>query len=324
MIGRGIKEIMVFIATAGALICSVILFSYYAYRTAYYNSPKKNEDIYRLPHGEQYERERERMTALISKMDSIPYEEVWIESFDGVRLFGRYCHKNDGAPLQIQFHGYRGNAIRDFCGGNKLARDAGQNTLVVDQRAHGRSGGRTITFGIKERYDCLSWVKYACKRFGSDTEIYLSGVSMGAATVLMASELELPANVAGIIADCPYSSPEAIIRKVCRDKGYPPRLTMPFLRLGAFLFGHFDIKSCTAIGAVKNATVPILLIHGEDDRFVPCEISREIFEACGGNAVCETFPDAGHGLSFIVDAKRYADIIDRFVLMCRETHSLKS
>ena len=195
----------------------------------------------------------------------------------------RYYHVRDGAPLQIQFHGYRGAALRDFCGGNKLARESGQNTLVVDQRAHGKSGGNTITFGIRERLDCLSWVKYANQRFSSGTPIFLSGVSMGATTVLMASELKLPANVMGIIADCPYSSPEVIIRKVCReDMHLPPALTMPLIRLGARLFGHFVLNESSAVQAVGNKNIPILLLHGEDDRFVPCDMSREIFDACTG------------------------------------------
>ena len=168
------------------------------------------------------------MLSLIRQMDEIPYEAVTISAQDGTKLAVRYYHVRDGAPLQIQLHGYRGTALRDFCGGNKLARESGQNTLVVDQRAHGKSGGTTITFGIRERLDCLCWVEYASQRFGSDIPVFLSGVSMGAATVLMASELELPANVVGIIADCPYSSPEAIIRKVCQqDMHLPPVLVMP-------------------------------------------------------------------------------------------------
>ena len=247
----------------------------------------------------------------------IPYESVSISARDGTRLFARYFHVRDGAPLQIQFHGYRGTALRDFCGGNKLARESGQNTLVVDQRAHGRSGGRTITFGIRERMDCLCWAEYASQRFGSNTPIFLSGVSMGAATVLMASELELPCNVIGIIADCPYSSPEAIIRKVCReDMHLPPALVMPFVRLGARLFGHFDLKEVSAVQAVRNTDIPILLLHGEDDRFVPCDMSREIFDACAGEKTRITFPGAGHGLSYIVDTVRYSEAVSRFVDQC--------
>lgn len=171
---------------AGLLLLSVLI-AWYSYRTAFYSPKKRKKDDYAIPKGEQYKKERQRMLSLIRQMDEIPYEAVTISGNDGTKLSARYYHVRDGAPLQIQFHGYRGTAVRDFCGGNKLARESGQNTLVVDQRAHGKSGGTAITFGIRERWDCLSWAEYANQRFGSDTPVFLSGVSMGAATVLMAS-----------------------------------------------------------------------------------------------------------------------------------------
>ena len=301
---------------AGLLLLSVLI-AWYSYRTAFYSPKKRKKDDYAIPKGAQYEKERQRMLSLIRQMDELPYEAVTISAQDGTKLAARYYHVRDGAPLQIQFHGYRGTAVRDFCGGNKLAREAGQNTLVVDQRAHGKSGGTAITFGIRERLDCLCWAEYANQRFGSDTPVFLSGVSMGAATVLMASELELPANVIGIIADCPYSSPEAIIRKVCReDMHLPPALVMPFAWLGARLFGHFDLKEASAVQAVRNTNIPILLLHGEDDRFVPCNMSREIFDACTGEKTRITFPGAGHGLSYIVDTETYSEAVSRFVDRC--------
>lgn len=301
---------------AGLILLSVLI-AWYSYRTAFYSPEKRKEDYYAIPKGEQYEKERQRMLSLIREMDEIPYEAVTISAHDGTKLAARYYHVRDGAPLQIQFHGYRGTALRDFCGGNKLARESGQNTLVVDQRAHSKSGGTTITFGIRERLDCLCWTEYANQRFGSDTPVFLSGVSMGAATVLMASKLELPANVVGIIADCPYSSPEAIIRKVCReDMHLPPALAMPFVLLGARLFGHFDLREASALEAVQHTHIPILLIHGEDDRFVPCDMSREIFDACTAYKIGKTFPGAGHGLSYIVDTHGYEQTVAQFTEYC--------
>lgn len=308
----------IFCLLTGLLLFSLLI-AWFSYRKAFYSPKRRKEDPYALPHGEQYQKEWQRTLSLIGEMDGIVYEPVSITARDGTVLFGRYYHVRDGAPLQIQFHGYHGTALRDFCGGNKLARESGQNTLVVDQRAHGKSGGTTITFGIRERMDCLSWVEYANQRFGSQTPIFLCGVSMGAATVLMASNLALPANVLGIIADCPYSSPEAIIRKVCReDMRLPPALVMPFVRLGARLFGHFDLKESSAVQAVANTNIPILLLHGEDDRFVPCDMSREIFDACSADKTLVTFPGAGHGLSYLVDTEHYATTVSSFDRKCMQ------
>ena len=301
---------------AAVLLLIILFTAYITWRIAFYNPLAREETPYELPKGEQYEQGREGMLALIAEMDALPFERVSITARDGMQLSGRYYHVADGAPVQIQMHGYRGSAIRDFCGGNKLAREAGQNTLVIDQRAHGKSGGSTISFGVKERYDCLDWIDYVIRRFGPDTEIYLSGVSMGAATVLMAAGLDLPANVLGVVADSPYSAPETIIRKVCRDMKLPPALVWPFLRLGARLFGGFDPCAASAVEALRHARVPVLIIHGEDDRFVPCEMSRELAAACASEIRLETFPGAGHGLSFIVDFDRYKRTTNAFFDFC--------
>ena len=171
---------------------------------------------------------------------------------------------------------------------------------MVDQRAHGESGGRTITFGIRERHDVQTWLHYAADRFGIGTPVVLYGLSMGAATVLMGCADGYPSNAVGIIADSPYAAPADIIRKVCRDIHYPA-LIYPFIYLGALLFGRFRLDSCTAQRAVKKARIPILILHGDDDRLVPSRMSEQIAAANPGLCRVYTVPGAGHGLSFLVD-----------------------
>lgn len=212
----------------------------------------------------------------------------------------------------ILFHGYRSAAERDSVGGYYIAGMLKMNVIAVDHRGHGKSDGNVISFGILERKDCLCWARYAADRFGN-APIVLCGLSMGAATVLMASELPLPDCVAGILADCPYSSPQAIIQKVCADEKYPVKLSYPFIKLGARLFGGFDLEECDALTAVKNTKVPILLIHGEDDRFVPCEMSEEICKANPRAIEFITFPKAGHGLSYLMDKTRYQNCAVKFL-----------
>jgi len=264
------------------------------------------------------------MKKLTAEMEDIPYELVRTESFDGLKLAARYYHISDEGPLHIQFHGYHGNPVRDFCGGNKIARENGHSTLVIEHRAHGKSDGTTITFGVNERRDCLSWIEYARSRFGEDRPIVIEGVSMGAATVLMAAGLDLPENIIGIVADCPYSSPKAIICKVCRDMHLPPALMWPFIRLGAEIYGHFNPCEADAVSAVRSAKVPVLLIHGEADLFVPCEMSHEIAANCGSELIFQTFPGAGHGLSYIVDEPLYRQKVNEALnIMLERYNSLK-
>lgn len=307
---------MIVLAIAlGVLLLAALAVAYGAYRFAYYSPHKYQNDPYLDPGGKRYTPESGPTFGLIQSMEALEYESVSIYSHDGLLLHGRYYHVADGAPLQIQMHGYRGHALRDFCGGHKLARELGLNTLVVDQRAHGESQGHTISFGINERWDCLGWADYAAKRWPG-VPITLAGISMGAATVLMASDLPLPEEVKGILADCGYSSPRAIIKKVCWDLPKYMRVLYPFTSLSAELFGHFDPDAGSAVGAVSNTTLPILLIHGEADDFVPCDMSREIRDACAGPVRLETFPGAGHGVSYMQDTERYCRVVKEFLLSC--------
>lgn len=302
-----------FTAISSLLIVLILLISYYCYRTAFYSAPDKHPTQDEPIEGRQYEEVAENLHRVSHIMEQYTYEPVRIVSFDGTALFGRYYHLRDGAPVEILFHGYRSHAYRDCGGGHSLARKMGFNTLVVDQRAHGESGGKVITFGVLERRDCLRWAEYCVGRFGLHVPIILSGLSMGAATVLMATGLKLPGNVCAVMADCPYSAPVAIIEKVCRDLHYPAALCRPFIFLGARLFGRFDPGESTARDAVTHSSVPILLIHGEADHFVPCDMSREIAAACNGPVELHTFPGAGHGLSYITDPLRYERAVYEFL-----------
>lgn len=308
-------EIGILIAVC-AIILLCIAITVYAYRQAFYISSKRKANPPELPTGKQYLPHRENTIRLVADMRAYPTERVTIRAFDGRLLSARYYHVRDGAPLEIQFHGYRSNPVYDFCGGSELTRARGFNALMVDQRSHGESEGNTISFGLLERYDVKSWAEYATERFGKDCPILLTGVSMGAATVLMASALSLPENVIGIIADCPYSSPRAIIQKVCRDMHFPVRLTYPFIRLAARLLGGFSLTDEGPVSAVQESKVPILVIHGEDDRFVPCEMSREIQAAAPDLVRLETFPNAGHALSYMLDPMRYRRVTEDFLREC--------
>ena len=302
---------MLWIIIFAALLAAAAAMSYLTYREVFRAKRKKQEAC--LSVTKYSDEENAVIKRLIEEFREIPAEDVYIRSFDGLLLHGMYYHVADNAPLDIQLHGYNGNAFRDFCGGNKVSREAGRNSLVVEQRAHGLSQGETIPFGIRERRDCLSWVEYAIGRFGKDVKITLAGVSMGAATVLMAISLGLPENVKAIIADCGYSSPKAIIRKVARDQGFVPWLVYPFIWLGGRIFGGFNLTEASAVSSVAESKIPVLIIHGEADNFVPCYMAREIYDACRSEKELLTVPGAGHGLSYLIDSQLYEETVNDFL-----------
>lgn len=298
------------------IVIIILGISYYAFRIAFLAPPHLDANHYFVPEGEQYDEVREGIRKSVARMAARSYESVTITSFDGCKLFARYYHVQDGAPVQIFFHGYKSSSLLDSSGGSYFAQQLGHNAIVVDQRSHGQSSGNVITFGIKERKDCLRWIEYAIERLGKDVPIILSGLSMGAATVLMACDLNLPPNVKGIIADCPYSSPKEIIMKVSRDMHFPPRLMLPFIWLGGFLFGQFNLFESSAIEAVKTSEIPILILHGDADELVPFEMSRSMLSCGAKDITLESFAGAGHGLSYIIIPDKYERVVLEFVRRC--------
>ena len=297
------------------IILFVVLFCvsvYIIYDIIFSNRAKYMNDEHSLPHGEQYDAYHDVITECVNAVLEVPFEEVSITSRDGLKLYGKYYHKNDGAPIIVFFHGYRCCAIRDGNGIFLYSRKHGYNVLLVDQRAHGKSEGKTITFGVRERFDCLEWVEYLVKRFGNEQKIVLTGLSMGAATVLMAADVGLPENVKGIIADCGYSSPSGILKTVMKDLRFPVKLTYWLAKLGARIYGGFDVEEASAVEALQNTEIPILLIHGDDDRFVPCSMSTECCNVGKGEVELVLIKGAGHGMSHCVDADKYEDAVSRF------------
>ena len=284
---------------------------YGLYRYAFYSPRGAQNDDHHISTNAQMQVYREEITRAIDALNALPYERVYINSADGLRLTGRYYPAKPGAPLVIACHGYRGTPSRDFSAGAELYRSMGCALLLIEERGQCGSAGHTITFGAMEKYDVLLWTRWAAERFG-DIPILLGGISMGAATVLMTSALDLPENVRGIVADCPYTSAKDIICAVGRDSLIPMAWLYPFVRISAKLFGRADLAQADALSAVKDAKVPILLIHGEDDRFVPCDMSRVIAAANPEKIEFHTFPGAGHGLSCLVDMPRYKALVKAF------------
>ena len=296
------------------LVALALLISYICYRIAFYAPPRKPlpEGTIEIPEGEIYEVHREKMENWVRQMWKLPHQSFEITSFDGLKLYAKYYEYAPGAPIELLFHGYRGSAERDLSGGIERCFRVGRSALIVDQRCAGKSGGHVITFGIHERRDCLKWIDFTIDHFGPDVKIILTGISMGAATVLMAGAEKLPPNVVGILADCGYSSAKAIMYEVIRKMGLPPVISYPFVKLGARIFGHFDLEETSPLEAVRRCKLPVIFFHGEADDFVPCFMSRENFDACAGRKHLVTIPGAGHGLAYAVEPDRYVEELSDF------------
>ena len=306
---------MLMLILLAAVLAAFLYALHFGYKLAFqYEDPLASP--YNYPDTDQTRKVKPVLDPAIAAFLEAPYEDVSITSHDGLKLTGRYYHVCDGAPLEIQCHGYKGNPFVDFAGAWSIAKAAGRNVLLINQRCHGGSDGHTITFGILEKQDVMAWITYANNRFGR-VPMLLNGVSMGAATVLMVSGMELPDNVKGIIADCPYDAPANIIKKVLgQDMGMPVKLVYPLIRLGGMLYGKFNLNADSPVEAVKRSQVPILLIHGDDDRFVPHPMSCNIAAAAPETIAFYTISGAAHAMNYVTDPEGYTAIVTAFTERC--------
>lgn len=292
------------------LFASWLCFFLTFYVTKKQKTPKEE---FETPPGKVYDPHRAQMIQWMKEVRAMPHEDFSITSFDGLRLCGKYYEYAPGAPIELMFHGYRGNSERDLCGGIQRCFCLGRSALIVDQRTSGASEGRVISFGINEHKDCLRWVDFMVAHFGKDVKIHLTGISMGASTVLMAAGKPLPPQVIGVVADCGFTSAKAIIQKVIRQMKLPVWPVYSLIKLGARLWGGFRLEEYSAIEAVKTTQVPVIFAHGLADDFVPWEMSRENYDACASEKkhLC-LIPETGHGLAYVIDPEGYKKALKTF------------
>ena len=308
---------MIFLIIGGVLLLIIIayfLFVITVFRTAVCRADKfpdifSNVGAKELHINEKYLPEIRRGAEFIRNS---PSEDVYIKSRDGLSLYGKLIPAENAVATVILFHGFRSFAEFEFSSIAEKYHNRGYNLLLVTQRAHGKSEGKYITFGLCERLDCADWADYIAKRFPS-LPIAIEGISMGATTVLMASNLQMN-NVKCVIADCGYTSPEEIFRHVAKNMCHlPPALFVPaFSLLFKIKTGHRTDEFST-VDALKETSLPVLFIHGEADNFVPCEMSRKSAAACRTDHILVTVPGASHGKSYLVDREKCDAALDAFL-----------
>lgn len=239
-------------------------------------------------------------------LETRPHEVVDITAEDGTPLVGHWFQQENARRTIIAMHGWRSSWGMDFGFIADFWLQNGCNVLFAEQRGQNNSGGTYMGFGLTERFDCRCWAEFVTGRCGRDLPVYLAGISMGAATVLMAAGLELPDSVHGIMADCGFTSPHAIWEYITRRN-----LHMQFRLKGMMADRicrrklHMGSSDYSTVQALQHTTLPVLLVHGTDDRFVPIEMTYENYKACAGPKHLLVVPGAAHGMSYFVDREGY-------------------
>ena len=252
-------------------------------------------------------------------------KKVEIMSCDGLKLVGHIIEADEPKGNILLMHGFHSSGIHDFSLALELYNKQGFNLILPDQRAHGESEGKYITYGIKEKEDCALWAQYVSKRY-PDLPIILHGISMGASTVMLATGENIPDAVCGVIADCGYTSPMEIFRYVIKNGMKLP--VQPALTIACRIAKHkagVDLADCSVPKTLEKNTLPIFIAHGEADTFVPCSMSDTNAEACKNCRVTVIkVAGAEHGESFLVDRERYEAMVNEFIDKCIKVYNERS
>lgn len=242
-------------------------------------------------------------------------EHITIKSRDGLTLHADlYPADGDADTLVICSHGYTSNGWDSCSSVGSFFVKKGFDLLLVDNRAHGRSEGDYVGFGILDRYDMLKWIEYINKRYDSERKLLLYGVSMGAATVVMTAGFELPENVKAVISDCAFTSPYDVFAHILRRDYHMPEF--PIMNINDSMCrktAGYGFSDYSTLEAVKTTKLPILFIHGENDSFVPTRMSHENYEACAAPKELLIVKNAGHAASYYEDAELYEKTVSEFL-----------
>lgn len=249
----------------------------------------------------------------IAWIKSHEMESVEIKSEDGLALRGRLIKNPNAKGTVLMFHGYRTHPEVDFSASSHVYYESGNHILLIDQRASGQSEGKYIGFGVLESRDCKRWTEYIQKRFGSDKDIIIAGLSMGASTVLMAAGLDLPENVIGIVADSAFSSPGEIIQKKV-SQSYHCKGKMIVIAIGIWsrLLAGYSLKEVSVLETMKNNRIPVFFIHGKSDSLVPVEMTVKAAEICPVPKKVLLVENAEHGTGYLVENEMYKNMLREF------------
>lgn len=246
-----------------------------------------------------------------------PHEDVYQTSYDGLKLHAAYFPpiKETGGKKRVVicFHGYTSRGLADFTGLTDYYFRHGYAMLHPDARAHGDSEGEYIGFGCLDRKDALKWIDWVIEKCGPEIEIFLHGISMGGATVLMASGLELPPQVKGIISDCGFTSPKEVFTHVLKTMYHLPAFPIiPAADVVNRKLAGYGMDECNAKREVAKAKIPILFIHGSKDTFVPVVMCHELYDCCASPKKKLIVEGAAHGESYFKNMEAYENALDEF------------
>ena len=252
------------------------------------------------------------------------WQDIRMPSRFGYSLTGTFIPNQQTTDKTLIFlHGFSESRLAGLSYLN-IYLNAGYNLLLVDSRAHGESGGQSVTWGVYEKHDVDQWVDWLRHRFPKGT-IGMHGISMGAATALLHAGLnEANKRVSFYIADSAYSDLESLLADQMSQRlqlpgNIPPQVLLPYANAVTYLRARFTFGAASPLRVVQQVTTPVLYIHGEADRLVPASMSQQLYSMTKGQRQIQLFPRADHVSSIYTDRSRYRIVVQGFARSIQES-----
>jgi len=239
------------------------------------------------------------------RVRGLPHREYTMTSVRGRRLKGFYYLSGEKPSGRIAFivHGYRADHAVAAGVHFDYYMSRGYDVFCPDHEAAGESEGHIIGYDFYESRDCMSWLSFLTKELGENIQVVLHGYSMGGGTVLKMSD-RVPAQVKFIVSDSGYTGAEEILTK---DLGAE---ACRVLRHMNRLIGGYDIRATDVRGNLERAAIPILFVHGEQDKTVPYHMGTELYNMYRGAKDCLFVPGARHIESMYIAPGLYSEKLD--------------
>ncbi len=213
--------------------------------------------------------------------DTVESEELYIESRDGIRLHATYIPpKGKLKKIALCVHGIKSYGKREFCIQAKDFYENSIGTFLIDQRGCGKSEGKYVTYGRKEADDCYRWLGFINEKWGKKTDIFIYGISMGSASVMLLNDYRLPSNVKYLVADCGYSSVKTQLTDTFKSLKIPSKVAYFCYGMACFMHSIYEPNAVNPIESMEKCELPVIIAHGSEDSVISVENAYAIYDAC--------------------------------------------
>lgn len=301
---------LIIVLASVLLIC--FIFGFIIFKSSIPNNAKEINIKYNVEDSKTMEMNN-YFKARGDELKAMKYEDVYIRSFDGLKLHGCFFEsKNKTDKTIICVHGYKGDALTTAPKYSDFLIDYNYNVLYIDLRSCGLSEGKYVGYGVLETKDLLGWINYLIDRFDSKISICLFGMSMGGNTVLNTID-KVPEQVKCVISDAGFHNAYELFGYLLKDVKHVPKMFLPFADLYIKLIAKYSLKDGDSRKALVNAKVPVLFMHSDEDNFVPIHMGKLNYDACTSNKDFRVFKGCPHVRSLYFYKEGYKKLVLDFL-----------